>query len=219
MGEGMSRIIGLRHLVGLLLLSCTQIGLSQESKATVRPIETASSATSYVYGKVDFYDELSGLLQVEGVQVFVIPGLVGFDYSLRAGDFVYVVGTQVGDGGIVSAAAIEKIGSSVAQSPLAVQSISGTGVKAQSISGTGKQSISGTGISTQSISGTGKQSISGTGISVQSISGTGTQSISGTGISAQSISGTGKQSISGTGVSAQSISGTGRLSISGTGID
>jgi hypothetical protein len=185
----MRRIIGLHHLVGLLVLVAggNEV-LSKEGRAVTRSIEALGATATFLYGEVNFYDEISGLVEVEGTWVSIGNSFGGLGLELVPGDLVLVFGEQSQIGGVVAALTIEKAGRNNSADN---QSISGTGLSAQSISGTGKQSISGTGLSAQSISGTGKQSISGTGLSAQSISGTGKQSISGTGVSAQSISGTG----------------------------
>ena len=185
-----------------------------------------SGATDvYLQGVAAAYDATVAVAQIGNLQVY-LGDIGGESLDQGQGAMLEIVGRQSQPGGMVWATAVRV----VRPAPASTQSITGTGVSAQSITGTGAstQSITGTGISAQSITGTGAstQSITGTGISAQSITGTGastqsitgtgasTQSITGTGVSAQSITGTGSstQSITGTGVSAQSITGTGKIS-------
>jgi hypothetical protein len=219
----MSKRTGIRHALALFV-TLAGVEVTAQDNGQTEDTHTvplvANDLTVTLSGVVSSFDAKLSLVAVGETQIYV-GEIQELETSFSVGEEVFVVGTQLETSGVVWASGVERTGR---------QSITGTGVSAQSITGTGArqaQSITGTGVRAQSITGTGAsaQSITGTGISTQSITGTGArqaQSITGTGVRAQSITGTGvsAQSITGTGISAQSITGTGALqlqSITGTG--
>jgi hypothetical protein len=213
----------------------------------------------FIRGVIRAVDVTTATLEINGLSVYFGDLVNAPSLRLRIGEQISVTGKQPIPFGSVWASSVETIDSprnfdeqrtlnidnaseakkqntaaiyrqqlSITGTGVRLQSITGTGVRQQSITGTGVrlQSITGTGVRQQSITGTGvrQQSITGTGVRLQSITGTGVrqQSITGTGVRLQSITGTGvrQQSITGTGVRLQSITGTGvrQQSITGTGV-